>query len=168
MIAHRVPREIVLEHARAGYRERYPEGRPAGAPAANVGPALRVLEADAIRIPYKGREYELGHVSFEDGLRLVEAKAAIVGIEPDADPTPERVAAYLQAMRLVVSIAPRYLVPVTPVRRLLWRLGLRRNPFRSATDAEVGHFLGFFLACRTRSRVRYSAPVHPGARVPTS
>ena len=157
MIAKRISREIVLEHARAGYREKYPEGRPRGEPPANVRPALQLVGADRIHIPYRGIEYELRYVSFEDGMRLAEARAAI-DFGEDAEMTPERVAAYLKAMRLIVSMAPRYLLPVTFVRRLLWRLRLRRNPFRNATDTEVGHILGFFLACRTRSRVQYPTP----------
>lgn len=166
MRAEKLPREELLEVARAGYRERYSVDRPNGKPPANVGPALHLIGAESIRVPYRGRVYELGYTSFEDGLRLVRARAAIVGID-EADTSPESLAAYLQAVRLIVSMAPRYLLPVTRVRRLFWRLRLRRNPFRSATEAEVGHLLGFFLASRTRSRVQSVTPANPEL-VPTS
>ena len=154
MRAERPPRAVIEEMAREGYRQRFPASRQPGPPPANVGAALLLLEDDSVRIPYRGRMYELGHVSFEDGLRLVAARSAIEALEK-AEPTPANRTAYLLAMRLVVSMAPRYLLPVKRVRRFFWRLRIRRNPFRSATDAEVGHFLGFFLGCRTRSRVQY-------------
>ncbi len=154
MQAERPRRAVIEAMAQEGYRRRFPEGRSRSKPPANIGAALRLLEADSVCVPYRGRGYELGHVSFEDGLRLVAAQASIEALEKE-EPTPENQASYLLAMRAIVAMAPRYLVPMTPVRRFFWRLGIRRNPFRTATDAEVGQFLGFFLASRTRSRVRY-------------
>ncbi len=167
MIAIRPPRSEAEARAREGYRQKFPEGAPAAAPPANGRPALLMLGADTFQVPYRGRLYELGHVSFEDGIRLVEAQTAIASIEDD-DATPEKIAVYLRAMRFVVRLAPRYMVPVKRVRRFFWRLRLRRNPFRKATDAEVGHLLGFFLASRMRSRVPYRAPAASRGAVPTS
>ncbi len=167
MRAERPRRAVVEAMAREGYRRKYPEGRSNGAPPANGLPALLVLGAERLRVPYRGRLYELGHVSFEDGIRLVEAQTAINAIA-DGEATPEKVAAYLGAMRYVVRLAPRYMVPVRHVRRLFWRLHLRRNPFRKATDSEVGQFLGFFLECRTRSRVQYPKAAASREPVPTS
>ncbi len=159
MIAERPRRAVIEAMAREGYRKKFPEGRPEADPPANGGPALLVLGADRMRVPYRGRVYELGHVSFEDGVRLVLARSAITSIGDDSA-TPANVSAYLEAMRVIVGMAPRYMVPVGRVRRFFWRLRIRRNPFRRATDAEVGHLLGFFLGCRTRSRVQYpTAPV---------
>ncbi len=153
--------------AREEYQRRYPKGRPAAPAPANVAPVLALLgSGDPFVIPFRGRGYELGYVSFEDGLRLTRAKAAVEALD-EAEPTEENTEAYLRAIRLIVGIAPRYLVPIGRVRRFFWRLGLRRNPFRSATDAEVGHLLGFFLASQTRSRVRFSAPTEKVAE-PTS
>ena len=168
MRAERPRRAVIEAMAAEGYRKKFPNGRPEAAPPANGRPALLVLGADRMCVPYRGRMYELGHVSFEDGIRLVLARAAIVGLGADDDPTPENVATYLQAMRVVVAMAPRYMVPVGRVRRLFWRLRLRRNPFRTATDAEVGHLLGFFLGCRTRSRVQYPTPAADRELHPTS
>ena len=158
MKAERLPRAVVLAVAREEYRKRFPDGHKTEPPA-NLRPALLVLGEEAVRTAYRGRDYEVLHVSFADGMRLALARQAIESLaSADAEMSDENVDAYLQAMRLVVSMAPRYLRPVSRVRRLLWRLRLRRNPFRSATDAEVGHILGFFLACRMRSRVQYPTP----------
>ncbi len=161
MKAERPSRAMREEMAREGFLRRFPDGAPKGEPPANAGAALLLMEADTFRVPYRGRVYELGHVSFEDGLRLIVARTAIEALDNE-EPTEANQAAYLAAMRLVVAMAPRYLLPVRRVRRLFWRLHLRRNPFRKATDAEVGHILGFFLTSRMRSRVRYGAPAAKG------
>ena len=167
MIAERIPRADLEAMAHEGYRKQFPGGPPPGAPPANARPTLLLLGGDVIRIPFRGLVYELGHVSFEDGIRLVMARAAILELE-DGEPTEENAAAYVKAMRTVVAMAPRYLLPVNRLRRIFWRVRLRRNPFRSATDTEVGHLLGFFLGCRTRSRVQYPAPAAARAPAPTS
>ena len=133
----------------------------------NVRATLQAL-GDVVRITHRGRLYELGHVSFEDGLRLTEASAAIESIkDATAAATVENLATYLRAGLTVVGMAPRYLRPVTLVGRLLWPFRLRRNPFRNSTDAEVGQLLGFFLASRMRSRVGPATPEGP-PDVPTS
>jgi len=158
VIAERPRRAVVEAMAREGYEKRFPKGRPAGPPPSNGRPTLVLLGSESYQVlAFRGRGYELGHVGFEDGIRLVEAKAAVEALD-ESDPTPENVAAYLAALRLIVRMAPRYLLPIGRVRRLLWRLRLRLNPFRRATEAEVGQLLGFFLACRMRSRVRASTP----------
>ncbi len=156
MQAERPRRAVVEAMARDGYRERYPDGRPSVEPPANVQPALFLLGAESRILPYRGRGYVVGHVSFEDGIRLTLARSAVEALD-EAAPTPENTEAYLLAMRLIVRLAPRYLVPIETVRRFFWRLGLRRNPFKDATEREVGQLLGFFLVSRTRSRVQFSA-----------
>ncbi len=144
--------------AREGYKRHFPDGPPV-APAPTNGRAMLTLAGvDTLEIPYRGTLYELLHVSFEDGIVCVMAKAAIEAAE-GGPITPESVAAYGAACRAIVALVPRYLLPVHGrVRRLRWRLGLHRNPFRNATDAEVGQLLGFFLASRMRSRVHSRPP----------
>ncbi len=171
MIAERLPRAVLEERSREAYRLKFPEGRPRGDPPANARPLLLMVAGDHVRVPYRGREYELGYVSFEDGVRLVLAQAAIDELNgTNKAPDPEAVARLLEGMRTIVSMCPRYLLPVGGrVRRFLWRLGIRRNPFKDATDTEVGQFLGFFLESRMRSRARYPTPAQDGARAaPTS
>ena len=167
MKATRPRREVVEAIAREGYEKRFPEGRPTAGPPANGRPALALLGSEGHHVvPFDGRGYVLGYVSFEDGIRLVQAQASVDGLG-DTDPTPEAVEAYLAAMRVIVDMAPRYLQPIERVRRFFWRLGLVRNPFRRATDAEVGQLLGFFLACRMRSRGLASTPPEASLAEPT-
>lgn len=160
LTAQRTPRAEVLKHAEELYQERFPDGPPAEAPA-NVGTMLLLAGADVLEMTYKGTLYELGHVSFEDGLELTRAREALEQLEEAV--TEANVRAYALAAQRVVDMAPKYLFPVHGrFRRLRWRLRLRRNPFRDATDAEVGLLLGFFLRCRMRSRVGSRPP--SGAR----
>ena len=154
----RLPKGAVERIAREGYAKHFPDGPPKARPPENGRAMLLLTGADTVEIPYKGTLYELLHISFEDGLVCVIAKAAIEGLEGESI-TPETVDAYRAAMRSVVALVPRYLRPVRGrLRRLRWRLGLHRNPFRRATDAEVGQLLGFFLGCRMRSRVHSRPP----------
>lgn len=159
MIATRISREVLEAASRDAYLERFPTGRESAAPA-NVQPTLQVLGAGGVlRVPYAGIDYELGHVSFADGVRLLAAKAKVEVLKVDDDLTAENLTVYLEGMAVVVKMAPKYLRPVSRWRRSVsW---LRRNPFRSATDAEVGQLLGFFLASRMRSRVRLAATPDP-------
>ena len=141
--------------ARAQYARAFPEREGPPPRARNVRATRLLVGADQLCIEYRGRTYELLPVEFGDGVLLAECRALVDAIEDDAKLTPELVREYLIALRKVVALAPKYLRPVGRVRRLLWLLGLRRNPYRRATEAELGQLLGFFLGCRMRSRVRY-------------
>jgi len=155
----RVPREELERMAREQYARVYRDGRsdrPKPERPRNVRASLLVFGADKVEVPFHGRMYELTPVSFEDGMRLSDVRATIEELE-DAEPTRENARRYLDACRLVVRLAPRYMLPRGRLRRALWRLRLRRNPFRQASEREVGELLGFFLGCRMMSRVR-----HPG------
>jgi hypothetical protein len=147
-------RADLLAASREQYQRRFPALDVPTPVARNVRPTLIVLGAEGVEIPYCGRMYELIPVSFEDGLRLTEARARVTDLH-DRDLTPDNLRAYRGALRVIVRMAPKYLVPRGRLRRVLWRLRVRRNPFRDATDAEVGELLGFFLGCRMMSRVRY-------------
>lgn len=158
-------REEVERIARDGYRAAFPPPAGPPPPPRNVHSALFVLDGERIEVPYRGRMWELLPVSFSDGLRLVAAKAAIEAFDENADAGD--IIRYHAALELTVRLARRYLRPRGRLRRLRWRLRLSRNPFRHATEAEVGQFLGFFLASRMMSSVR-SRPAHAAVSAPTS
>lgn len=169
----RVAPEEIERIAREGFERVYGapgESSASGAPR-NAGPTLVVTGGEHLEIPFRGRWYRLRPVGWEDGLRLVVAKAAIDQMAEELDDhelIPESVRTYSEAMSLVVSLVPKYLTPKAWWgRRLRWRLRLHRNPFRWSTDAEVGQLLGFFLASRTMSRVR-SPDISPATVGPTS
>jgi len=153
----KLTRSELEELARTRYREAFPEGRPRANPPRNIGSVLIITGADRVEIPYRGRMYELLPVSFEDGLRLTQCQSVIEELVGGRRPTHEDSEAYAGALRVIVRMTRRYLLPRGRLRRLRWRLRLVRNPFRHATEAELGELLGFFLGCRMRSRVRYPA-----------
>ncbi len=156
----------VEARARAAYAEHFATAGRAPEPT-NIGPTLQILGAgDVLCVPYRGVGYALGFVSFADGVKLVRAKAQIEELI-DEEVTDETLAVYLEGMRVVVSMAPKYLRPVGRWRRFVYR-ALRLNPFRSATDAEVGQLLGFFLTSRMRSRGLSAPPPARPVLVPTS
>lgn len=176
LTATRTPRAELLRDAEAGYRKRYPEGPPRAELPRNIGPALLLAGADSLELVYRGRIYELGFPSFADGVRLEQARAAVELMEEE--PTAEHLPGYARALELTVSLATRYLFPALPtpdlprlhrlrihLRRLRWRLRLRRNPYRDATEAEVGQLLGFFLRSRMRSRAGSPTGSGPARRL---
>lgn len=149
LIAQAVQREEVERASREAYRARY-SGGPVEAPAPlNVVPTLVVIGETSIEIPFRGRMYEFRPIGFADGLRLLEARRLLENVE--AEPTPENVAGARAALHMVAGMARKYLRPRGRLRRLRWRLRLSRNPYRRATEAEVGQLLGFFLAFRMSS-----------------
>jgi hypothetical protein len=103
---------------------------------------------------FRGVAYEIVPVSFEDGIRLSEVRAALAEAEDEERLTPEVARDARNALRFVASLAPKYLRPLRLPARLLWALRLRRNPYRRATEVEVGQLLGFFWGCRMTSRAR--------------
>lgn len=137
------------QYARAHPKRTGPPPKPR-----NAAPTLLMLGAERLAFAFRGVAYELLPVSFEDGVRLTEARAAIDAAADDDRLTPEVARDARLALRFVANLATRYLRPLRWHRRILWWLRLRRNPYRSATETEVGQLLGFFSGCRTMSRAR--------------
>lgn len=78
-----------------------------------------------------------------------------------ADPTPELVDEYVKLCGDVVTLAHRLVRHHRwrakgwrgRMARWLWRRS--RNPFRDASEGEIGMLLGFFSECRMMSSVRH-------------
>lgn len=153
----RVPRAELERMAREAYARHHPPRPSKPPPPRNSVPTLLALGAERLAFAYRGVAYEILPVSFDDGVRLCEARAALDVAEDDDLLTPEAAREARRALHFVASLSTRYLRPVRWWRRLLWALRLRRNPYRRATETEVGQLLGFFLGCRTMSRARSQA-----------
>jgi hypothetical protein len=103
-------------------------------------------------LEYRGRRYEVPPVPFALGVALLELQERAGRLQGDvADPAAELGAILTGA----VEIFPRLVRP-TGWRRLVWPL--LPNPFRAASEYEVGELIGFFSGCRMRSRVRHPSP----------
>lgn len=130
-----------LQAAQRADRERFEEWyRP---------PELKNARAvDGLTLPdhleFMGRLYAVPPVPYRAGVRLTELRSAIEASEDDF----ETARLFDEAAALFKTLV----VPESRIRRWLWRWW--PNPFRYCSDTEVGHLLGFFSACRTKSRVR--------------
>ena len=115
-------------------------------------------------LEYRGRRYEVPPVPFALGVALLELQERAGRLQGDVagiDPAAELGAILNRA----VAIFPQLVRPVG-WRRLLWPL--LPNPFRKASEYEVGELLGFFSGCRMRSRVRHPSPRTSRGFPPTS
>lgn len=108
--------------------------------------AALVYLTDPLRVPFQGRLYELPPVGFRDGDRIM-ALREVLG-DPDAEPKARR-----EANEAAIRLIRRLVTPDRGLYRIRWKLRLVRNPFRRATDVEIGEMLGFLAACRMRSSI---------------
>lgn len=97
---------------------------------------------------FQGRPYGVPALPYKAGLQFVEVQADLERFQkglPRKD-LPE----YRQILDRLARLIWRHCYP-TGFRRVLRALGLMRNPFEGATEAELGERLRFFDQCRTRS-----------------
>jgi len=142
----RFTRAELEEIAREQYRARYTDR---GRPEVRNGRAVLML-AEPERLYYRGRAYEVRPVPYTAGIRLLEMQERFRAFA-EAPPTAESVREYARLCREATRLFRRLVRPYG-VRRLIWPLC--RNPFRDATEAEIGGLVGFFSMHRTRSSVR--------------
>jgi hypothetical protein len=113
----------------------------------NVRPVLYLV--DPFRVPFRGRLWEIPPVPFEEGARVLVLTSWFT--EAAVDPA-KAVAEYEQRMGEAVALIRRLVRPYgSRLRGLRWRLGLMRNPWRTASHEELGEMLGFFWRRRTMS-----------------
>jgi hypothetical protein len=105
------------------------------------------------RLVYRGRAFEVDPVSYRDGQHLQSLTRAIAEASTNAGATDEGLE---DIFTEAVGVFHRLVHPRS------WRW--RRNPFRVASEREVGELLGFFHSCRSRSGVRLEAQQRTGRR----
>lgn len=120
-----------------------------------AGPArqtVAVLNGDAVRALTGPGRLHFGDVVFDvppvpylAGIRLVELRQQLSSADT---PAAER-----RTCGEIVRVMKRLVRPRGRLRRLCW--ALLPNPFRNASEQEIGELLGFFSAHRTLSRVRF-------------
>lgn len=129
------------------------EARASAPEARNLGPVQDLSRP--LPLEFAGRTYLVPPVPFVFGVRLVELQERVRGLQGRPE-TPETMAELRAILDEAVALYPRLVRPRGLLRRLAWRLA--PNPFRGASEYEVGELLGFFLGCRMRSRVRHPPP----------
>lgn len=146
--------EVLAAHARA--RETQPRVRQ---PVPHNARVVASIGDDAL-LRFGTRYYLVPPVSADDGGLLLEYQARIGELAGRESPTRQDYADMRAVIRASVDLMGRLTRPHRYrakwgrglLARLAWRF--RRNPFRSATAAEVGWLLGFFSTRRTRLRTR--------------
>jgi hypothetical protein len=130
----------------------------------NIRPVLWLT--DPFRIPFRGHMWEIPRVTVEDGARVLDL---ISWLDAAAADPEKAVAEYRDRMLGAVKLVRRLVRPHRGrLRKLLWRMHLLPNPWRSATHEELGEILGFFWLRRTMSPGRRAPQRGGNGKGPTS
>jgi hypothetical protein len=158
-----------VEAAAQQFQRKAADGR--FAPAPNVYNAEAPRWLTGIReLGWDGRQYLVQPVPFEAGAQLYRVHLRLAklyqerharqeqhggdGLRMDLEAEEEAAQEEVQLVREAVALMGTLVRPQGGMmRRLLARLGLLRNPFRSATAGEVVELLDFFYSSPTASRV---------------
>jgi hypothetical protein len=155
----RTPREEMdRRHAAADQRRRPAEEDDRGE--RNVQPILSLGSTEFFR--FRGKPYGVPPVPWKAGKELhrVYVQARRYGLLKD-----EKTAdAYFALIARLPAMLWSLTRPVGRFRRLLRRVGLHRNPFRQATEAELVELAGFFLTLRSTSSISLQSTSEAGPR----
>ena len=118
----------------------------------NLGPVQDLSRP--LPLEFRGHTYLVPPVPFVFGVRLVGLQERVRRLQERPD-SPEALGELRAILEDAVEIFPRLARP-TGWRRLFRRV--LPNPFRQASEFEIGELIGFFSGCRMRSRVRHPRP----------
>lgn len=137
------PAEMAARHNRVAAAMR--DVRPERPEVANIGPALEAWDPSPLY--FRGRRIAARPISWDDGMRLLEAAADLERWAEDGGRDLGVLRAlYRRTVDLCwIALRPRW-VP-------RWLQRIRPNPFRRATETELGEILDFAARCRTISLV---------------
>ncbi len=139
-IAEKIPRNRLEALAHEEYVRQFP-GPVHPEPPASVNAEAATNVDGPVTFAFRGKQYVLPRVPFEEGVTLHELQFRIA--------RPESTEDYRGACREAVAIMGRL------ARRRGWRGRLRwllPNPFRRASEGEISEVLDFFWLCRTGLR----------------
>jgi len=144
--------------ARARVRARCAAASPAVPTGARNLAAVLDL-GNAVYFTFRGRAYGVPPLPWAAGAAL-----HALWTQALAYPSPltaETQPAYYALIRQLPPLLWRYTRPVGAWRRLRRRLGLLRNPFRTASERELVELADFFLSRRMTSGVRFRPDALP-------
>lgn len=116
-----------------------------------------VLSLGATRyITYRNRTYRIPPVPFKLGQKVLDLNIKILADAKHVALTGQDAAAqsFYKKMDQMARVLWTHVQPIGKFSRMLWRLGLKRNPFRQASEAEMKAIIDFFLQGRMTSSVR--------------
>lgn len=105
---------------------------------------------------FRGRAYGIPPLPWREGEKILAAWQEAKSHGPTLD--RESLTPYFQAIEKLQGLLWRNCRPVGRVRRLLRWLGLHPNPFRIATEGEIGELALFMLGRRMSRAVRLPTP----------
>lgn len=136
---------------------------------ANVQPVLALGNVEFVH--FRGRAYGVPPVPLQKGKALLEcyleangARVEMARAARDGERDQEAEAAYFAAMARLPALL--WDLTIDARRWLRWarRFGLRRNPFREATEGELLDLAHFFYWRRTKSRDSFRPMTAAAAR----
>lgn len=150
------PDEVARRHeaarnsAVAPLRQRHPQQR-------NVEAVLSL--GDVRYFSYRNRAYRVPPVPFKLGQRVLDSHTKVLAYARQVVETGKKdsMDAFYRQMAVHVGLLWKHIRPTGKVRRAMWHMGLMRNPFRSASEAEVKEVTDFFLQGRMTSSVRLTS-----------
>jgi hypothetical protein len=131
------------QEVEAAWREYFAQTGDAGMrETRNVAPVLYLT--DPVRVPFRGHMYAIPPIPYTVGLEVIELQGELVRITEKMD-----VAAYRRILIRTVKLIRQHVKPYEPKlwHRVRWMLGW--NPFRRASEMELGEFLAGFVMRRT-------------------
>jgi hypothetical protein len=131
------------QEVEAAWREYFAQTGDAGMrETRNVAPVLYLT--DPVRVPFRGHMYAIPPIPYTVGLEVIELQGELVRITEKMD-----VAAYRRVLIRTVKLIRQHVKPYNPKpwHRMRWMLGW--NPFRRASEMELGEFLAGFVMRRT-------------------
>lgn len=118
----------------------------------NLGPVQDLSRE--LPLEFGGRRYRVAPVPFASGVQLLELQARVRALQDRAG-SPDSLTELRAILEEAVALFPRLARPAG-WRGWVWRC--MPNPFRKASEFEVGALIGFFSGCRMKSSVRHPAP----------
>lgn len=104
---------------------------------------------DPMRVPFRGRMYEIPPLPYKAGIQVMQVQDQLAALRSEGG--EDRLA---RLEKWASDAAALIYANVKPQRgRWRWSLRLHRNPFRKANFRELGELLGFLLRSQTTTSV---------------
>lgn len=117
----------------------------------------QVLSLGDVRyILFGGRVFRVPPVPFKLGERVLDSHTRLIMYAKEVAMTgkKEPTDKFYRQMVIQAKLLWKHMRPSGKINRMLWRLGLMRNPFREASEKEITELTDFFLQCRMTSSVQ--------------
>lgn len=121
----------------------------------NVEPVLSLGATRYVTIQRLGT-YAIPPVSFRAGQRVLSLYSDALELAQEAAQygKKETQIKYFAKLGALARVLWQHIRPVKSSHKLLWRMGLMRNPFMQCSEQELREIISFFLQGRMKSSVQ--------------